>query len=558
MKNMKVQKKLIVSFGIILLLVLLILGTVFGFLSKIKNDVLDFHNRAFVGVQLADDLDILVNKAARDTLYAANDPNVVRAESKVGSAKSYLQTLLSTIEKLRGTYTGDPELLDKITDDTNEFIRILEEEKSVISSSDTIASFEIYEEKILPVRQRVSELAIEISDYETNLASELSADIKGNIQFTIIAVLVISIFSVIIGVFFAVYITNMLRRGISEVHNAALKMADGNFDISINYKSKDEIGQMGVAIETLANNSKSVITDLGFLLDEISNGNLSIKSGHEELYIGIFNNILYSMEKFVAKLNKTMLNIDIAAEQVACNAEQVSSGAQTLSHGAAEQAASVEELSSTINKIAQMALFNVTNAENANLKAVTAESHLNESNSKMDELIAAMDKIKDSSSQIQSILLTIEDIAFQTNILALNAAVEAARAGEAGKGFAVVADEVRNLASKSTDAAKDTGVLISDTVEAIDRGNQLVADVATYMNTACDSSGQVAEINNQIGKSAKEISDALTQVTAGIDQISTVVQTNSETSDQSASASEELSSQATTLKELIDEFELVK
>ena len=115
MKNMKVQKKLIVSFGIILLLVLLILGTVFGFLSKIKNDVLDFHNRAFVGVQLADDLDILVNKAARDTLYAANDPNVVRSETKVGSAKSYLQTLLSTIEKLRGTYTGDPELLDKIT-----------------------------------------------------------------------------------------------------------------------------------------------------------------------------------------------------------------------------------------------------------------------------------------------------------------------------------------------------------------------------------------------------------------------------------------------------------
>ena len=174
------------------------------------------------------------------------------------------------------------------------------------------------------------------------------------------------------------------------------------------------------------------------------------------------------------------------------------------------------------------------------------------------QLTDAMNEINSTTGKIGNIIKAIEDIAFQTNILALNAAVEAARAGEAGKGFAVVADEVRNLASKSTDAAQDTGVLISSTVEAIDRGNQLVSDVATYMNTACDSSGKVAEINNQIGKSAKEISDALSQVTAGIDQISNVVQTNSETSDQSASASEELSSQATTLKELIDEFELVK
>ena len=194
--------------------------------------------------------------------------------------------------------------------------------------------------------------------------------------------------------------------------------------------------------------------------------------------------------------------------------------------------------------------------EKATNHANNASQSLNESSEYMQQMVAAMERISESSSEIGKIIDTIENIAFQTNILALNAAVEAARAGSAGKGFAVVADEVRNLASKSDQAAKATKDLIDRSINSVKDGNEIVQKVSAALQATSERAGLVMMSVQEITKAAEEESESIAQVTEGIDQISSVVQTNSATSEESAAASEELSSQAALMKELLARFKL--
>ena len=168
----------------------------------------------------------------------------------------------------------------------------------------------------------------------------------------------------------------------------------------------------------------------------------------------------------------------------------------------------------------------------------------------------AMDEISATSKDIGKVIKTIDDIAFQTNILALNAAVEAARAGAAGKGFAVVADEVRNLSQKSAEAAKNTTALIESSIEAVEKGTQLVSKTSSGFVEVAAKTSEVVGLVDAISSQAQEQAAAISQVSIGIEQVSSVVQMNSATSEESAAASEELSSQAEVLKSLVGQFTL--
>lgn len=171
-------------------------------------------------------------------------------------------------------------------------------------------------------------------------------------------------------------------------------------------------------------------------------------------------------------------------------------------------------------------------------------------------MIRAMSEISESSGEIGKIIKTIEDIAFQTNILALNAAVEAARAGEAGKGFAVVADEVRNLASKSAEASKNTSNLIENSIRSVENGNRIADATAQSLLKAVQGTEEIIKVIGKISNASGEQAESINQVTLGVDQISSVVQTNSATAEESAAASEELSGQAQIMKDLVGKFRL--
>ncbi len=255
-------------------------------------------------------------------------------------------------------------------------------------------------------------------------------------------------------------------------------------------------------------------------------------------------------------LDDVLLQVKSTTSEVTSNAKQVANSSQALAQGAAEQAASLEQITSSMNEIDSQTKMNSDNASQAQHLSDDAKSSANQGNKEMKELVKAITEISDSSEQILKIINVIDGIAFQTNLLALNAAVEAARAGQHGKGFAVVAEEVRNLAERSAKAAKETTTLIEDSVKKSNDGSSIAVKTEESLNDIMDKSTKVSDLINEIAVASKEQSQALTQIVTALGQVDQVTQRNTATSEESASAAEILSNKSAELFTVISQFKL--
>jgi len=341
---------------------------------------------------------------------------------------------------------------------------------------------------------------------------------------------------------------------VTEALRVINEMAQGRLSIKMtgnyqgdNAKLKNELNS---TIDILAD----VIGEVSETLGQIANGNLDISLDKD--FQGDFISISSAIKHIIESLNDVMGDINHAAEEVAGGSQQVSDSSQALAQGASEQASAIEQLTAAITEIAAQTRQNATSANQANELALNARDDAAQGNEQMQEMLAAMEGINDSSANISKIIKVIDEIAFQTNILALNAAVEAARAGQHGKGFAVVAEEVRNLAARSASAAKETTDLIEGSIRKVQSGTKIANDTAQALNKIVDGVSQAAELVGDIAVASNEQATGIAQVDQGIGQVSQVVQTNSATAEQSAAASEELSGQAGLLKERVSMFQL--
>ncbi len=334
------------------------------------------------------------------------------------------------------------------------------------------------------------------------------------------------------------------------------KVSKGDFSESISYLKDDEIGQIGEGFKQVTENIREITSDLEEKLEELSKGNFRVDLEDEEKYQGEYRPLIDSLRNIRSQLNGTILEIQKSASEVSSTSEQVSNGAQSLSQGATEQASSVEELSASMSEIADSIKVTTKKAEDAKGLSERVGEAVTVSTGKMEEMTRAMAEITEKSTEIEKIIKTIDDIAFQTNILSLNAAIEAARAGEAGKGFAVVADEVGNLAQKSAKAAQNTGLLIEETKDAVERGAKISRETGESLSTVVERAGKINTMIFEITKETERESEGMSQLTVGMEQISAVVQTNSATAEESAAASEELSGQAAILDDLVSKFQL--
>lgn len=376
------------------------------------------------------------------------------------------------------------------------------------------------------------------------------------IAVTIILTILISLISMVLIIFILVYILKKRLKPIEGVVHAAKEIAQGNLEIVMYTGSNDEIGQLSTAFESTVVQLKNIIEDINYVLSGMADGNFAIKTKEEDSYVGDFKDLLLSIRKLNSQLSGTLLQINGAASQVSAGAGQMADSAQSLAEGATDQAGAVEELQATIANVVEQVTENAGRSKEASKKTINVKHEAEVSSKEMGDMTVAMQRISETSTQIQNIIAEIEDIASQTNLLSLNAAIEAARAGEAGKGFAVVAEQIRKLAADSAKSAVNTRQLIETSIAEVINGNEITGRTSVALNKVITGLNDISEIVAVTSELSEQQSEAMKQIEQGIEQISGVVQNNSAAAEETSATSEELSAQAVSLNELVGQFKL--
>lgn len=380
------------------------------------------------------------------------------------------------------------------------------------------------------------------------MAGEKLASMEDEERTYLIILLATIIIDTLVACIISFMITQGIRRPLNEMSEVSGKLAEGDLDVDVEYHSRNELGCLAEGFREMISNIKGEAD----ALKSIAEGNLSIEITPKSEK-DVMGNAIASL---VRDNNRVFNMMKESSIQVSTGAQEVAAASQALAQGSTEQAGAIEQITASISDIAERIKQSASQADEANRLVSDARDEAEGGNHQMAEMIEAMQQINEASENISKIIKVIDDIAFQTNILALNAAVEAARAGNQGKGFAVVADEVRSLAGKSAQAASETAELIEDSITKVSRGSKLAEETAAALKNIMSAVEQSVALVEGIAKASGEQATAVTQIDLGLTQVSQVVQTNSATSQQCASASEELSNQAVQLREELAAFQL--
>ncbi|OFV14959.1 chemotaxis protein [Salmonella sp. HMSC13B08] len=298
------------------------------------------------------------------------------------------------------------------------------------------------------------------------------------------------------------------------------------------------------------------VTLLNRNIEALSGGGADLTQRLVESKSPEFNAIINNFNKFIAFLQDLMQQVGHSSSAISSASRQIAGGNLDLSSRTEEQSASIVETAASMEQLTSTVRQNAENALQANRLATQASDAAKAGASVVNDVVATMSNINDSSSKVVEIISVIDGIAFQTNILALNAAVEAARAGENGRGFAVVAGEVRSLAQRSAQSAQEIKKLIEESVSSIEQGSGLVRQAGTTMDGLMEKVEDVSVLISEISSSSDEQSRGIEQINIAITQLDSATQQNAALVEEVAAAAQSMESQTEMLEKVVGSFKL--
>lgn len=559
LKNWPIKKKLTFSFGTIIVSTSLLIVVLLAGLKTVESKVEGLFEGPTTSTYYIGDirLGLVANQRAINRMIAVGDSVMAEEEQKmeenIASVKTACEVLKTTLisEENKATLESIEGMLEEEETYRAELLRLME---AKLFSTANKYDEQNYTPLVDEIRRQADVLDQSIFAVGEEYMKESA--IMAIVMIVIGVILLIAI--TVMAIMLSVRVMKGIIEPVAQIEAAAnqLRVGDLSQGNAITYESEDELGELARTMRESLNILDDYVKDIVYNFEKVASGDLTQDFNKITDYLGDFASIKVSFVKILKEFNETLTQIKETSAQVDHGSDEVAGAANDLATGTSEQASAVEELTATIATVSSMADEAAKEAENAYGMMMEAVHEAQEERTQMQELQAEMVRIKEISSKIEAIVTSIEEIADQTSLLALNASIEAARAGEAGRGFAVVADQIGKLATDSANAVVNTKALISQTVEEIDKGNEVTGKTAVGFERIIGELENFAESAKANSEVSKTQSLALQQVEEGIDQITLVTQQNAASSEECSAISEELAARAEELDTLVNRFTL--
>ena len=511
MSNIKIGMRLGIGFGA--MIVMMILVAIIGVtrLQAGSQSIDNIINTTYAKVVLITDMQASSDLGARNlrnAMLATNPQDTAKFLDDMAAASKDTREAFAKLEKLSES-PKERELAKEMADAMANYVVVRNQAVKLLKEGHKDEATAYLFEQVAPVYAGYVKAIKDSVDFQKKLMDEEGQDALRQASSATVTIGSLSLAAAAVAVVLGLFITRSITRPLLKAVKVAETVAAGDLSSRIEVSSKDEAGQLLLALKNMNENLVRIVADVRGGTDTIATASAQIAAGN--------------------------LDLSSRTEQQASSLE--------------ETASSMEELTSTVKQ-------NADNARQANQMAVSASAVAGKGGEVVSRVVETMVSINQSSRKVVDIISVIDGIAFQTNILALNAAVEAARAGEQGRGFAVVASEVRNLAQRSAAAAKEINTLISDSVEKVDAGARLVDEAGATMNEIVTSIQSVTDVMAEILAASQEQSSGIEQVNQAIAQMDQVTQQNASLVEESAAASATMQDQAAKLAQTVSVFKL--